>query len=184
MAAGVMRYKGYEGSVEPHESGWAHGKLLHISDLVTYEANTLAELEAEFTAAVDEYLKTCETLGRAPDIPNSHKPPQMSTLYDRAADALYQLSQSEPQSMPTLARAFSAALMETAPDPTVGQHIAALAAGEIATEMVVDLDIRHHLKNLCGHMWNIRHKLDDDALADLSAAMLAYNKTTTNATNG
>jgi len=37
-----------------------------IDDLVTFEADNAQELEANFHSAVDEYLETCEALGREP----------------------------------------------------------------------------------------------------------------------
>ena len=65
-----FKYKGYLGTVEPEiESGTLFGKLAYIRDLVTYEAATLPELEQEFQHSVDEYLDSCEELGRAPNHP-------------------------------------------------------------------------------------------------------------------
>ena len=65
-----LSYKGYKGTIEPQiESGTLYGKLASIRDLVTYEATTLPELEAEFKASVDGYLEDCEELGKTPDRP-------------------------------------------------------------------------------------------------------------------
>lgn len=65
-----MKYKNYIGSVEVSiEDDVLHGKLLHIKDLVTYEGNTPAELEAAFREAVDDYLAECEADGVQPDVP-------------------------------------------------------------------------------------------------------------------
>jgi predicted HicB family RNase H-like nuclease len=63
----TMHLKGYEGSVEvDHERHMCRGKLLLITDLVTYEAMTLSELRKEFEMAVDDYIETCRALGRPP----------------------------------------------------------------------------------------------------------------------
>ena len=37
--------------------------------MVNYEGQTVAELEAAFREAVDDYLQTCEQLGQKPEIP-------------------------------------------------------------------------------------------------------------------
>ncbi|ELI3143951.1 type II toxin-antitoxin system HicB family antitoxin, partial [Escherichia coli] len=52
-----LKYKGYLGTVEPDfENNILHGKLAFIRDLVTFEAETLADLEREFKTSVDLYL--------------------------------------------------------------------------------------------------------------------------------
>jgi len=66
----IFRYKGFVGSIEISiEDGCLHGKLLFINDLVNYEAQTPNQLQAEFEAAVEDYLATCKELGRAADKP-------------------------------------------------------------------------------------------------------------------
>lgn len=65
-----FEYKGYLGTIEPDiDSGALFGKLAYIRDLVTYEATTLTQLEKEFRISVDEYLASCEELGRKPNLP-------------------------------------------------------------------------------------------------------------------
>ncbi len=65
-----LSYKGYLGTIEPDiESGTLFGKLAFIRDLVTYEASDLKTLEKEFQVSVDDYLKDCADLGRAPGVP-------------------------------------------------------------------------------------------------------------------
>lgn len=62
-----MSYKGFTGSAELDlEAGSIRGKILFITDLVTFEAETAKEIVVEFHAAVDDYLETCKTLGREP----------------------------------------------------------------------------------------------------------------------
>lgn len=66
----VFEYNGYTGSIEASiEDRCLFGKILFISDLVTYEAETVSDLEAEFIAAVDEYLLTCKETGTDPQRP-------------------------------------------------------------------------------------------------------------------
>ena len=65
-----LSYKGYKGTIEPQvDTGNLYGKLAFIRDLVTYEATTLTELEAEFKASVDGYLEDCAEVGKFPDTP-------------------------------------------------------------------------------------------------------------------
>lgn len=66
----LLRYKRYIGSAEVSvEDGVVFGKLLHIRDLVTYEAETIPELQMAFEAAVDDYIQDCLDSGRQPDEP-------------------------------------------------------------------------------------------------------------------
>lgn len=71
MASNIThKYKGYFGSVKcDFEEGVLHGKILHIRDLVTYEAESPKDLKRAFEAAVDDYLETCAELGKDPDQP-------------------------------------------------------------------------------------------------------------------
>ena len=64
----LMKHKGFWGSCEvSFEDGILHGKIECINDLVTYEAATPTELKDAFHEAVDDYLDTCEMLGKEPD---------------------------------------------------------------------------------------------------------------------
>lgn len=66
----TFTHKGYCGNIDFNiEDGVLHGKIQCITDLVTYEAETLQQLEAEFIDAVDDYLETCEEIGKNPDKP-------------------------------------------------------------------------------------------------------------------
>ncbi|EIT6422125.1 type II toxin-antitoxin system HicB family antitoxin [Salmonella enterica] len=68
----ILKYNGYLGTIEPDiENNIFYGKLAFISDLVTYEATTLAELEQEFKTSVDLYLQACTEDGRSSDAPFS-----------------------------------------------------------------------------------------------------------------
>ena len=62
-----LKYKDYQGSVEfDSERMVLRGKILLITDLVTYESPTAQGLKEEFEAAVDDYIETCTALGRTP----------------------------------------------------------------------------------------------------------------------
>ncbi len=61
-------YKGYLGSVECSiEDDCLHGKILHVNDLVTFEASTPSELQKAFEESVEDYLATCVQLGKEAD---------------------------------------------------------------------------------------------------------------------
>lgn len=53
-----MKHKGYTGTSEYSvEDGCYHGQIAYISDLITYEGESLEELELAFREAVDGYLE-------------------------------------------------------------------------------------------------------------------------------
>ncbi len=66
----TIKYKDYEGTAEiDMDRQVCRGKLLFIKDLVIYEAASPSQLQAEFEAAVDDYIKTCAELGWEPQKP-------------------------------------------------------------------------------------------------------------------
>jgi predicted HicB family RNase H-like nuclease len=65
-----LNHKGYIGSIEASvEDNCLFGKILFIKALVSYEGKTVAELDAAFREAVDDYLITCQSLGQTPEKP-------------------------------------------------------------------------------------------------------------------
>lgn len=65
-----MEYKGYLGTVEySADDHCLFGKLAFIRDLVNYEGETVAALEAAFKESVDSYLAMCARLGKKPNEP-------------------------------------------------------------------------------------------------------------------
>jgi predicted HicB family RNase H-like nuclease len=63
-----LQYKGYLGSVECSVGDdCLYGKILHVSDLVNYEADSPSGLKRAFEEAVDDYLQTCEQSGKEPE---------------------------------------------------------------------------------------------------------------------
>ena len=66
----TFKYRGYTGSLEMSEEDEVlYGKVLGISDLISYEGTTYQELVADFHGAVDDYLAMCEAEGVEPDVP-------------------------------------------------------------------------------------------------------------------
>ncbi|MFL5754387.1 MAG: type II toxin-antitoxin system HicB family antitoxin [Bacteroidia bacterium] len=64
----VLTYKGYTGTVEFNAADQVlHGKVAGINDLVTYEGDSIKQLYRGFKEAVDDYLETCNKLGKEPE---------------------------------------------------------------------------------------------------------------------
>jgi predicted HicB family RNase H-like nuclease len=63
-----LTYKGIIGSVEfSSEDDCFFGKLEGISDLVTFEGDSVSSLKAGFQEAVDDYLALCASTGKTPE---------------------------------------------------------------------------------------------------------------------
>ncbi len=70
MSGAVFEFKDYHGSIEyDEESETLHGKVLHVRDLITYEAESAKELKKAFQDSVNDYLETCKTEGLEPNKP-------------------------------------------------------------------------------------------------------------------
>lgn len=66
----LRKYKDYEGTVEfSLEDGVLFGTIAFINDTVTYEADSLPDLQKEFENAVDRYISLCEKVGKDPNKP-------------------------------------------------------------------------------------------------------------------
>ena len=64
----VLEYKGYHSRIEfDSYSKVLHGKIEGINDLVTFESESVSEIESEFHKAVDDYLAFCEEIGQEPN---------------------------------------------------------------------------------------------------------------------
>jgi predicted HicB family RNase H-like nuclease len=69
-----MEYKGYVGGVEfDDEAKMLHGEVIGIRDVVTFEGESVAEIERAFRDSVDDYLDFCRQRGEDPDRPCSGK---------------------------------------------------------------------------------------------------------------
>jgi predicted HicB family RNase H-like nuclease len=64
----IVEYKGYYASLHfSSEDEVFYGRLLGIDDLVNFEGASVKELKKAFHEAVDDYLQTCEELGKEPN---------------------------------------------------------------------------------------------------------------------
>lgn len=67
-----MTYKGQTARVEfDARDDILVGRLVGITDVVSFHADSVADLRAAFEEAVDDYLETCAKLGKAPQHPAS-----------------------------------------------------------------------------------------------------------------
>jgi predicted HicB family RNase H-like nuclease len=89
----AMTYKEYAARIEySDEDGCFIGHVAGIKDVVGFHAETVRELRAAFEEAVDDYLETCEKLGRPPQRPYSGKlmlrvPPEVHARAAMMAEA-------------------------------------------------------------------------------------------------
>jgi predicted HicB family RNase H-like nuclease len=63
-----LSYNGYLASIHysPVDDIF-FGKLVGINDLVTFEGSSVEELKSGMKEAVDDYIATCEKLGKSPE---------------------------------------------------------------------------------------------------------------------
>lgn len=67
-----MKYKGYTGSVDyDAEDRLFYGRVDGITDIVSFQGDTVEALEADFRAGVDDYLEFCKERGVEPQRPCS-----------------------------------------------------------------------------------------------------------------
>lgn len=72
MATNKLAHKGFTGSFEVSlEDGCLVGRVQFIDDIITYEGETVADLTANFEAAVDRYLAHCKRTGKSANKPYS-----------------------------------------------------------------------------------------------------------------
>jgi len=88
----TMRHKGYAARIEySEEDGCFIGHIVGIRDVVGFHGESVKELRSAFKEAVDDYLETCEKLGREPQKTYSGKlmlriPPDIHAAVAIAAD--------------------------------------------------------------------------------------------------
>lgn len=64
----VMTYKGYQARVDfDADDGIFVGRIAGIDDNVGFHAESVKDLQDAFYEAVDDYLETCEKIGKAPE---------------------------------------------------------------------------------------------------------------------
>lgn len=60
-----MTHKGYSARIEYDDrDGIFVGRIVGIQDIISFHADTVADLKAAFIEAVDDYLATCKALGK------------------------------------------------------------------------------------------------------------------------
>ena len=70
MSKNYLKYKKYVGTVQfDAEDYILHGHVLGINDVISFEGSSVAELEQDFKAAIDDYFETCRTIGKEPEKP-------------------------------------------------------------------------------------------------------------------
>lgn len=68
----TMTYKGYAARIEySDEDACFIGHIAGIQDVIGFHAETVKDLRVAFEESVDDYLVTCEKLGRPPQKPYS-----------------------------------------------------------------------------------------------------------------
>jgi len=89
----TMTYKGYAARIEySDEDGCFLGHIAGIKDVIGFHAESVKELRLAFEEAVDDYISTCERVGRAPQKPFSGKlmlrvPPEVHARAAMMAEA-------------------------------------------------------------------------------------------------
>jgi len=69
-----MTYKGYTSRIDfDDRDDLLVGRLLGMQDVVSFHADSVAQLRDAFHEAVDDYLQTCEKIGKPPQKPASGK---------------------------------------------------------------------------------------------------------------
>jgi predicted HicB family RNase H-like nuclease len=70
----TMTYQGYTTSmVFDAKDKVMVGRVVDIDDIISFHGESVAEFEANFHAAIDDYLAASEALGTAPEKPASGK---------------------------------------------------------------------------------------------------------------
>lgn len=63
----VMTYKGYTARIEfDQRDNIFIGKIIGIVDNITFQGETVKELQTDFQAAIDHYMADCDATGRKP----------------------------------------------------------------------------------------------------------------------
>ncbi len=68
----MLEHKGYVGVIAPVDGVFA-GRVVGLRDVVTFEGETVEEVETAFRESVDDYLAFCAEEGGRPDKPYSGK---------------------------------------------------------------------------------------------------------------
>ena len=70
----MMEYKGYIGKVEiDDEAGILYGEVINVRDVITFEGESVDEIQTAFRESVDDYLAFCAKRKESPEKPFSGK---------------------------------------------------------------------------------------------------------------
>lgn len=87
----MMEYKGYIGKVEfDDEAAIFHGEVINTRDVITFQGESVTELQEAFHESVDDYLAFCKGRNETPDKPFSGQfvtriPPELHRQVNVAA---------------------------------------------------------------------------------------------------
>ena len=70
----TLEHEGYIAQIDINEEDNSfHGSVINITDVVTFEGKSLAELKREFAKSLRVYFQVCKEHGEEPDKPFSGK---------------------------------------------------------------------------------------------------------------
>ncbi|MBE7535482.1 MAG: type II toxin-antitoxin system HicB family antitoxin [Anaerolineales bacterium] len=70
----MMEYKGYIGKIEiDDEVGILYGEVINVRDVITFEGESVDEIQTAFRESVDDYLAFCAKRKESPEKPFSGK---------------------------------------------------------------------------------------------------------------
>lgn len=68
----MMEHKGYIGRVEfDADAGLFHGEVINTRDVITFQGESVSELNRAFADSIEDYLAFCAERGEHPDKPFS-----------------------------------------------------------------------------------------------------------------
>ena len=66
----MIEYKGYQGEAVFYDgAGIFYGEVIGTRDVITFQGETVSELESAFRGSIYEYLNFCAERGQPPDPP-------------------------------------------------------------------------------------------------------------------
>ena len=70
----MIEYKGYIGKVEiDDDAGILFGEVINVRDVITFEGESVDEIQKAFRESIDDYLDFCAKRGESPEKPFSGK---------------------------------------------------------------------------------------------------------------
>ena len=70
----MMEYKGYVGKVEiDDDAGILYGEVINVRDVITFEGESVDDVQKAFRDSVDDYLGFCAKRKESPEKPFSGK---------------------------------------------------------------------------------------------------------------